>query len=205
MIIRPGTDRDLDRLQDIERECFGPELRWSREDMLHELDLGRVLVAMDDEVRLVGYAAIKVRESGQGILNSVAVARIARGQGLGHLLVNRALGHLVEMGATHCELDCNVDLVPFYAQHGFTVCGFYTTGLAREPRVSMTTPPFADASVHGDGCTCVTFPSSPTRFSSRAGPGAPVETRESKERREWGITREATWGTLPASIQRRYE
>jgi ribosomal protein S18 acetylase RimI-like enzyme len=127
---------DVPDIVSIESAAFGPDLRWTDEDLRSEVDQGRVIVCeLDGVSRVVGYAAFKIRD-GVGTLNSVAVHPHWQSRGIGGFLTTQAVARMQD--AECIELDCNTDLVPFYRRFEFDVCGFYTTGVGLKQRARVT-------------------------------------------------------------------
>ncbi len=132
---RIALPTDMSDLVAIESAAFGPDLRWTEEDLRSEVDQGRVIVCeLEGVSRVVGYAAFKIR-NGVGTLASVAVHPHWQSRGIGGFLTARAIECM--QGAECVELSCNTDLVRFYRRFQFDICGFYTTGGGRKQRARV--------------------------------------------------------------------
>ena len=101
VLMRRAKVDDLDAIMRLERATFVNDA-WSEEAMRRELEgpHGYYLVAVDDEAedperRLLGYAGLRAPAgSGQGDIQTIAVAPFVRGVGLGrglmHALITQA-------------------------------------------------------------------------------------------------------------------
>jgi [ribosomal protein S18]-alanine N-acetyltransferase len=123
-VIRELSLADLSEVVEIENVSFSTP--WRRETF--QSLLGRsdtdMIAAVEDET-LVGYA-ICWTVVDQAELGNVAVAREARGRGLGRLLVAESLERVRKRGARECFLEVresNLSARNLYEQTGFTVIG----------------------------------------------------------------------------------
>ena len=109
VLMRRAKITDLDAIMRLERETFVNDA-WPESAMRRELESphGYYLIAVDDDAddpgqRLLGYAGLLAPSgSEQGDIQTIAVARFARGIGLGrglmHALITQARRrHLVEL------------------------------------------------------------------------------------------------------------
>lgn len=83
------------------------------------------IMACDEHGELLAYARIlPASESGPAHIGRVVVRSTARGQGLGHQVMQRALSHLLEStGSRRSNLAAQAPLEAFYAQYGFRRVG----------------------------------------------------------------------------------
>jgi len=123
-VIRELSLADLTQVVEIENVSFSTPWRLETFQSL----LGRsdtdMIAAVEDET-LVGYA-ICWTVVDQAELGNVAVAREARGRGLGRLLVAESLERVRKRGARECFLEVresNLSARNLYEQTGFTVIG----------------------------------------------------------------------------------
>jgi [ribosomal protein S18]-alanine N-acetyltransferase len=123
-VIRELSLTDLTQVVEIENVSFSTP--WRRETF--QSLLGRsdtdMIAAVEDET-LVGYA-ICWTVVDRAELGNVAVAREARGRGLGRLLVAESLERVRKRGARECFLEVresNLSARNLYEQTGFTVIG----------------------------------------------------------------------------------
>ena len=89
--IRVATAADLENIMLLENSCFGSDA-WSAQNMRDEIvgDQRHYIVAIsaDGESRLVGYAGLaKSPATSQGDIQTIAVEKESRGQGLGRALM----------------------------------------------------------------------------------------------------------------------
>ena len=96
---------DLDDVCAVEVPCFGPDA-WSRESFLSELGQPgrRYQVVRDQDGSLLGYVGVVVHGADDE-LQTVAVAPVARGRGLGRRLVGVAVDEARAAGARRLDLE----------------------------------------------------------------------------------------------------
>lgn len=124
-LISPLTESDLDQVLAIEVDSYPRP--WSTTHFLDELVSPHSfpLVALDSVGRVAGYICAMVLLDEGHILN-VAVGRCYRGQGLGRLLVETAIGECRERGAAFVSLEVrpsNETAITLYRSLGFTETG----------------------------------------------------------------------------------
>lgn len=109
--LRPATASDLDALDALEHATF-PSDAWSRQTIEAEIASphGYYLVAVDETDAVVGYAGLLVpRGSGQGDIQTIAVAASARRQGIGAALLDALLAEAVARRAHEVFLEVRAD------------------------------------------------------------------------------------------------
>ncbi len=110
--LRRASVDDLDDIMTIERETF-PDDAWSEQAMRSELTSGHTyyLVATEaGDTTLAGYGGLSApRGSGQGDIQTLAVAASARRRGLGRLLLLSLLGEARQRGADEVFLEVRAD------------------------------------------------------------------------------------------------
>jgi len=122
--VRAATLDDLPGIMALETATF-PRDAWSPATMRAELagPHGHYLVATDDDGRVVGYAGLLAPiGTGQGDIQTVAVAESARRRGLGRELVTRLLAEADRRGASEVLLEVRADnpaAQALYASLGF--------------------------------------------------------------------------------------
>jgi len=122
--MRPATASDLDAIDAIERATF-PTDAWSRELIAAELAGAHThyLVAVDDADAVIGYAGLLApRGSGQGDIQTIAVAEPARRQGIGAALLDALLAEARAREALEVFLEVRADnpgAEALYASRGF--------------------------------------------------------------------------------------
>ena len=120
-MIRPVTRGDADAIVAIEREAFGDDA-WS--EALVDLELtapGRVVVAVEQDDALVGYASAAVIAD-VADLTRIAVRPAARRSGMARALLGSLLELAAERGAERMMLevaDTNEPALGFYVASGF--------------------------------------------------------------------------------------
>jgi len=108
--IREAHESDLPELLKLEHECFGSD-SWSEDNLRSELvEHHTYYLAVEIDGRLVGYAGLsKLPANSQSDIQTIAVAPMARGIGLGHEVMNRLIRRAVELGATEVFLEVRAD------------------------------------------------------------------------------------------------
>ena len=125
IIIRKMEEYDLDRIMEIEKDCFSTP--WSRESFLIEITenlLARYLVAEVDGI-VAGYAGIWMIV-GEGHITNIAVETKYRQLGIGKKLVEGLITLSVAMGIGSMTLEVretNIAAQNLYEQYGFIAQG----------------------------------------------------------------------------------
>ena len=125
IIIRKMEEDDLDRIMEIEKDCFTTP--WSRESFLIEITenlLARYLVAEVDGL-VAGYGGIWMIV-GEGHITNIAVESKFRKLGIGKRLVEGLIKLSMAMGIESMTLEVresNVAAQNLYEQYGFIAQG----------------------------------------------------------------------------------
>lgn len=110
--LRPASSADLDAIDALEKATF-PSDAWSRAMIEAELagPHGHYLAAVDDDSdALVGYAGLLApRGSGQGDIQTIAVAESARRRGIGAALLDALLAEAGARDAREVFLEVRAD------------------------------------------------------------------------------------------------
>lgn len=109
--VRRATADDLDAVMTLERDTF-PDDAWSRESMAAEISSphGYYLVAEHPAGEVAGYAGLSAPAgSGQGDIQTIAVAETARRQGLGRTLLTALLDEARRRGVDDVLLEVRAD------------------------------------------------------------------------------------------------
>ena len=177
IVVRPMTLADVDQVMEIEREAFPTQ--WPPTSFRRELQnrLAHYFVARDDKVRVGGptpqvnrgwfqrlfrsqppqqEAPLLVAMGGMWMLydeahiTTVAVREAYRRQGIGELLLLKAIERAQELGAGVMTLEVRASNLA--AQTLYEKCGFRRLGVRRgyysdnhEDGIIMTTDPFTSA------------------------------------------------------------
>ncbi len=122
--LRAATLADLDAIDAIERVTL-PTDAWSREAIASELSgpHGHYLAAVDEQGEIIGYAGLLApRGSGQGDIQTIAVAESHRRQGVGAALLDALLAEADARDARELFLEVRADnpnAEALYATRGF--------------------------------------------------------------------------------------
>jgi ribosomal-protein-alanine N-acetyltransferase len=123
--IRLLREADLERVMEIERECFSTPWKEATFRGLMKRSDTDLLVAEAADGWIAGYAACWTVID-QSELGNVAVSASARGAGIGGALVDAVVERIRERGATECFLEVresNHEAQSLYRQRGFIVVG----------------------------------------------------------------------------------
>lgn len=110
-MLRRATADDVPAIMELETAMF-PDDAWSTESMAREVagEHGLYLVALGDDGALDGYAGLLAPDgSGQGDIQTIAVADRARRRGLGRTLVLALLNEARRRGAAEVFLEVRAD------------------------------------------------------------------------------------------------
>ena len=123
--IVPMTADHLDEVAELERVCFS--VPWSRNMLKEELDnaLSALLVALDDDGRVVGYAGVQVILD-EGYITNVAVRPDCRRQGIAGKLLQVFLDFAQANKLAFLTLEVrasNYDAIALYGSRGFRSVG----------------------------------------------------------------------------------
>ncbi len=126
-MIRPASLEDLDHIMQLERACFANDA-WSVQNMRDELAGAQrfylVAYAADNLDILIGYAGLaKTPSTGQGDIQTIAVAESYRGQGLGRALMLALLDQAKQSAIQEIFLEVRADNLSaqqLYKSLGFT-------------------------------------------------------------------------------------
>ena len=123
--IVPMTAEHLDEVAELERICFS--VPWSRNMLAEELDnaLSAMLVALDDQDHVVGYAGLQAVLD-EGYITNVAVRPDCRKQGVAGKLLQVFLDFAEGNHLAFLSLEVrasNYDAIALYGSRGFRSAG----------------------------------------------------------------------------------
>ena len=123
--IVPMTADHLDEVAELERLCFS--VPWSRNMLAEELDnaLSAMLVALDDQGRVAGYAGLQVILD-EGYITNVAVRPDCRRQGVAGQILQVFLDFAQAQGLAFLTLEVrasNPAAILLYGSRGFRGMG----------------------------------------------------------------------------------
>ena len=125
-LIVPAQKTDIDQIHAIETECFSTP--WSKESFFEELKhpYSSLWVAKDKQTHTVlGFICFWVLWDEMHILN-IAVKKALQGQGIGSLLLEKALTYARQRGLKWVSLEVrasNQRAINFYHKFGFKKIG----------------------------------------------------------------------------------
>ena len=141
--IVPMTADHLDEVAELERLCFS--VPWSRNMLAEELDnaLSAMLVALDDQGRVAGYAGLQVILD-EGYITNVAVRPDCRRQGVAGQILQVFLDFAQAQGLAFLTLEVrasNQAAILLYGSRGFRGMGRRQTYYEhpREDAIIMST------------------------------------------------------------------
>lgn len=120
-LVTPAIRADLDKIIEIERECFSSP--WSYQAFLQELknDYSYLWVVKGHKAEIVGFICFWLIFDEAHILN-VAIKKGFQGKGIGSLLVKKAIAFVQKKGAKWVRLEVritNKKATSFYKNLGF--------------------------------------------------------------------------------------
>lgn len=121
ILIRKMEEYDLDRIMEIEKDCFTTP--WSRESFLIEITtnlLARYIIAEVEGV-VAGYGGIWMI-AGEGHITNIAVETNYRKLGIGKKIVEGLINLSIAMGIESMTLEVrksNISAQNLYKQYGF--------------------------------------------------------------------------------------
>ena len=125
MRILPMTEEHLDRVAELEAQCFS--LPWSRQAFLEELSAENAvyLVCLDGAGELLGYGGMR-HAAGEFYVDNIAVAPERRRQGVGRALLSARGDRARALGGSFLSLEVrpsNQGAVALYTQLGLKPAG----------------------------------------------------------------------------------
>ena len=137
ILIRPANMDDLEQLVALEDRCFSTD-KINRRSFTSfiKTDTARLIVAVDEEARLLGYALILMRQNTSvARLYSIAVEAEARGRGVGSQLLGGSEAIAKELECDRLSLEVRADnakAISLYQRYGFMqedeLPGYYEDG-----------------------------------------------------------------------------
>ncbi len=125
VVVRPLAPEDLDVVEQLERELFGPQA-WPRAALAEELGgPGRTYLAAEVAGLLVGYAGLRFDGVDADVM-TIGTQTAQQGRGVGRVLLRALLDRARELAAERVFLEVRVDNDPaihLYASEGFQRIG----------------------------------------------------------------------------------
>ena len=122
--IRDARPSDLDRLEELERQCFS--VPWTREQLENQLpDAQHVFLVAIEDGRVLGYVGM-MEVLDEGYISNVAAAPEARRRGIGRALVSELLDRAETLSLSFVTLEVrehNEAAIALYAGLGFVPVG----------------------------------------------------------------------------------
>jgi ribosomal-protein-alanine N-acetyltransferase len=121
--LRPLRWQDLEQVLPIERDLFGASA-WTAETFWAELAHPQTrwyVLACDQQGQVLGYAGLSCAGS-EADVQTIAVAGLAQGRGVGGLLLEALIGEALVRNATALLLEVRADNAPaigLYQRRGF--------------------------------------------------------------------------------------
>lgn len=134
-LIHHLNEQQLHQLLALYKQAWWAKER-NLEDTRHIVQGSQVCVGLtDNEDILLAFARVITDFASKALILDVIVDTAARGQGLGHQLMEAISGHESLQRVKHFELYCQPEMRDFYESHGFTtdVGGVVFMKLVREP------------------------------------------------------------------------
>lgn len=125
MTVRYVTKSDLEQLEELDKKCFPPPVRYNRYALDYYLSLHNTLgLAEILEERVIGFIIVTL--TGDSIANIVTidVDPFYRKHGIGSKLMKIAKNILIDWNVNKITLQVSVDnniAVNFYQKHGFKI------------------------------------------------------------------------------------
>ncbi len=141
LVIRDASDRDIDRLEELEKLCFS--MPWTKEQLISQLpDDMHVFLAADIGGETAGYVGM-MHVVDEGYISNVAVAPEYRRRGIADALISALIARCEALALAFVTLEVrrgNAGAVALYKKHGFLPVGerkdYYE--LPREDALLMT-------------------------------------------------------------------
>ena len=120
--LRTYTPADFEALYEIDQQCFGPVLGYSRPDLRSYLRLpgGHCLIA-ESAARIAGFL-VTAHENAVGSIITIDVLAAYRRQGVATLLLEESERRLAAAGIRTIELETatdNASAIAFWQKHGY--------------------------------------------------------------------------------------
>ena len=121
--IVPVTEEMLDRLEEMEKECFS--VPWTREMLLYQMSGNNIFLAAVNNGEVMGYIGMMFVLD-EGYISNVAVTGKYRRQGIAKALISALEAKCREMHLSFMTLEVresNIPAISLYAGLGFEEVG----------------------------------------------------------------------------------
>lgn len=115
--VRPANTADVAAIMELRRPIEGTIVLLSRERVVWYEQIQEIVVATDDEGRVVGAGALHVMWEDLAEVRSLVVAEDMRGRGVGHAILEFLLDRARNIGIK--RVFCLTFETEFFGKHGF--------------------------------------------------------------------------------------
>jgi len=124
-MMRNITNNDLPQLEDLDRRCFSPAVRYNRYAIDYYISLPNSIGLTEiKDNNLIGFIIALVATKESANIVTVDVDPRFRKQGIGSRLLQAVMGILKKWKITKITLQVSVDntlAIKFYQKHGFNI------------------------------------------------------------------------------------
>jgi ribosomal protein S18 acetylase RimI-like enzyme len=125
LTLRYIYDKDIEQLEELDRKCFPPPVRYNRYALQYYLSLPNSigLVEVNNDT-IIGFIIATISKDKSANIVTIDVEPVSRRCGLGSKLINVLKNILNELKVTKITLQVSEDNVvatKFYTKHGFEI------------------------------------------------------------------------------------
>lgn len=115
--VRPATTGDVNAIMELRRPLEGSVVLLGRDRVVWFEQIQEILVAVDEQARVVGAGALHVMWEDLAEVRSLVVAEDMRGKGVGHAILEALLERAQTLGIK--RVFCLTFETAFFGRHGF--------------------------------------------------------------------------------------